>query len=585
MSDHRGKRVDLICEQPIPRAVSIVASKGDSSRERASRLLGYGIVFGFVVVLVSFLAASAHGQEAAGAGEKKEGYKVTPLPAAIDTPEMIESLEKLAKTYATGRQLGGPEQRKAVYYFQNYLPAVISNPRKGVEAAKAIKTVDESLNRLGRSSNADLYRQVRRSVTTGLGPILRENYSPKAKVIAICLLANLKEPANLQSGQSNLRLPMAAVRPLLLRTYVDEKQADAVRAAALQGLQKHVHYAFTSMQQGEKAQVIKAMDQLIAQEAPADRDPTVHAYLQRIAIDIRSLVRPDGDKAFAETLVSLSNQGDAPEMLVTAAADTLGDLNTELSDQVKDPTGHLSLWAAKTMEAIQGELDRFALMEPPAPAKQQPRDPGSFLREKTDDKPIVPDGGIDPGMLAGGGDEDREGMSDGPSAAELALIMAAAAAEDSQDSMRGSEGPEIMFQEPEYEPQTAEVIAARKRINYVMQAFRRGAIGQAELDKFSPTGGLITPLAEEQKKVVSLWVEKYSEIATELNKPEHETDDKFLKVLEGQLKALDELVTDRSVLGEEAQQEDGKPADPTEIDPLDFDPLAGDPLLGDGLAN
>ena len=125
----------------------------------------------------------------------------------------------------------------------------------------------------------------------------------------------------------------------------------------------------------------------------------------------------------------------------------------------------------------------------------------------------------------------------------------------------------------EYKTQPAEVLATRKKLNYILQQVQLGMTGYPTAG-IPPqnAGGLLVSAAPEQKLTVEKWVTALEGVITVLNDASLDDMDKFREGIEEQIVVLQDLVG-----GEIA----GIPVDlPDELTPAN--PLAE---IGGGVAN
>src|SRR5690606_11908464 len=122
------------------------------------------------------------------------------------------------------------------------------------------------------------------------------------------------------------------------------------------------------------------MLQLAEGEAPVGRSPEAHAYLQRYAVDILSvLANPNVADQTAQTLVSLSTAEEKPSLIAAYAAAKIGQLQPGKA-KIQEPSKVLKSWAARGADAIDRELDRIARLDPPKAVRDQPAMPTEQTR-------------------------------------------------------------------------------------------------------------------------------------------------------------------------------------------------------------
>lgn len=210
------------------------------------------------------------------------------------------------------------------------------------------------------------FNYLRRISARGFHPAVRYN--------AMLMLGDL----NVQEfppGSKSVVQPYPPAQQSLLQA-VKDTDSDAVRVAALVGLQRHASLGNINPQIRD-GQLIPILLELAKSPPPKDRSPEGHAWLRAMAIDTLAALRvpgPDGSVVLA--MVVIVGDKDTPLLARLAAARALGSLdlkgfNALTPSQLAVPLGNLAV------EVCTSELAR-ARVAAKAPARTgYPGMPGS----------------------------------------------------------------------------------------------------------------------------------------------------------------------------------------------------------------
>ncbi len=309
-----------------------------------------------------------------------------------------------------------------------------------------------------------------------------------------------------------------------------------MRAAALQGLQRHVSYGFQQIQGQDKATLTAAMTKLLDSSPPAGRSPAAHAYLQRFAVDILDTLRGKQDKSLGVKLISMSTEPSNPNLIALYSASRIGAMGADSKGEVNAPEKVLESWSQRVLDAFEGEIERLKSLERPKKARVQPTKPESFLQKKTAAQARTQMG------RGGGMNED----------AYMEMEMGMESYEDEMGMDMGMESYEGMMdmgmmgrmgQAPAAKPQPPEVSVSRRQLNYVLQQLHLGVSGNpaAGMPTRSP-GGLLASVADDKKPVVEAWITAMEPIVIALNEEQLDDREKYLEGLEAQVVVLREML-------------------------------------------
>ncbi len=531
-----------------------------------------------VIGFVSAFAIQARGQNAAG-------FDVIKLHPAFADENTVRRMEMAARNFAG---IGNAEEPYAKAYYSNYVPAKITQPDSLLEMGKLIKNATSLMNRAQRSKNPR-GQKILFWMYTGMKTVAEGNYHPPARINALLILGRMDASPADQATQTPPR-PLPNALPILIAQYNDEANLDGVRAAALQGLRRYVMLAASQLKANEKTSIETAMKDLLAADPPQNRSLQSHAYLQRYAVDILDALRPQQDATLGEQLISISTAKEKPDLIALHSVARLGSMGAVMQGKVADPDPVLASWSVRALAAFEAEVARLEGLTRPPKARTQPATPEEFLTNKREQQKST--------SMATGDDESR-------------MMMMMGDAEDMEDfesdDSEMDEMMRMMMMSPggaaavagAANPQPPEVIASRRKLNYVFQQIHLGVTGYPKtgMPNKKPGGILAMVEAEEDNKAkVEQWLLSIQPVVDAIN---DETLDKRESYLEG-LKAQIEVLKTISGAAEQKAQDDAaddelndllaapggakaaQPVDPLAA-PAPVDPLAApapvDPLV------
>ncbi|MFK8111940.1 MAG: hypothetical protein AB8B91_07045 [Rubripirellula sp.] len=482
-----------------------------------------------------------------------QGYASIPMHKALQAEAAVKSLEANSKKFLLS---GVGSKNSVVGYYEYYVPAKMTDPTDGVKHISQLsKDTVAFLSRVQRGNRPAVARALLESVYKGMKKVAEGNHHPAARINAVLILSRL-DVQQADNASRTPPVPLSAVLPILVKLYDDENNVDGVRAAALQGIHRHVMYSFPRMAGDKKAAIQTAMTSLLEAEPPKDRDAAAHAYLQRYAVDILDILRPAADTALGSKLVGISQDPKNHSLIALYSASKLGPMGSALKDKIDKPEDLLNSWAMRAYQAFLGESKRLAALERPAPSTKQPRKAIEYL-EKPDPKATAPR--RTPGMEMDM-DMDMEmdmGMDDRTDETGMGMEMMA------MDEMMGMGGGMGMMT-PTAKPQPPQVTASRRRLNFVLQQLHLGVTGVAQQGMPTKNVGGVLASVGEAKEPVESWVTKMDEVLTVINDVNHDDLKKYQDALDEQVEVL------RVYLGVEEEAAHGVPAgmapsEPTEM--------------------
>lgn len=551
----RGRRNDSLVVTACAGSDS-TTRLGDVSRSPVAaaieqrRLIGWWTVC-CVVAVVCLLTAQAFGQAA------PPQFRTVPLNEALTGRAPLTVMERaktegLSKADFSESWAGYSEFKK---YYQQYQFGKLMDARHISEYGKITQSLLDDLDR-AQKARSPAARTLAGWIIAGARSIASGNFHPVARVNATLLLAQLDDqPADLRANRPPT--PAAAALPILVQLYRGETSPDGVRAAALQGILRHVHMGGVA-DPTYRSGIARMALALAESDPPAGRSPEAHAFLQRYAIDLLTILAdPNSTPETTQTLVSLSTATGKPNLIAAHAAAKIGRLQPG-NAKVNQAPEVLAKWAERAANVVDGELARIARLDPPTAVRDQPAMPTEATR-----------GGGAYDAYPGGG--DMSGMMD---TGDMSGMMMP----DEYDGGMMDYGGMMpgMMMGSRAQPQPLEVITSRRSINHVLQQLQYGATGQRAAGLPRQPGGLLAVVDPAEKPAVEAWVNKIAEVVKAINDETLDDRKKFVEQLEKQateLKRLAGIKVDNRAAGMTARRR-MDPSDPSGL-------LGGGPNAGD----
>lgn len=540
---NRLQRAHVCCRpslsnQELLVAVSAVKSEIDGLRgghpadgvaDRGVRTLASWILLA-VIAMIGLLSSRALGQAAAD----RAAIRSVPLQAAFTDRAAVAVLER-AKSEGLSKadfspQWAGYENFKQ--YYQQYQFGKLMDASYVAQYGEITQSILDDLDR-SQKARSPAARALSGWIVAGSKAIATNNFHPVARVNATLMLAQTDDqPADLRAAKPPV--PAAAALPILVQLYMGTGNPDGVRAAALQGLLRHVQLGAVTDPRFRSGIAKLALD-LIESEPPAGRSPAAHAFLQRYGVDILTLIAdPNTTAKTAETFVSISTQAAKPNLIAAYAASKIGRFQPGKA-KVSNASNVLASWAARAAETVDQEIERIAQLDPPLAVRDQPAMPtsptaggsaGAMGMGMGMPGGEMMGGDYDPSMMGGmegmmpgsdmmGGEMYGEGMLGMP-------------------GMMGVGGPPAI-------PQPLEIVTARRSINHIFQQLQTGVTGQRTVGPPKQPGGLMAAADPAEKEAIDAWVATFSEVATAVNDKTLVDRKKFVEMLTEQSKVLKEL--------------------------------------------
>ena len=190
----------------------------------------------------------------------------------------------------------------------------------------------ELRNNFRRVRSSQTYDQMNDLVLRIMEGVAKGNYHPVARFNAMLAIGglNVREPAR----TTEKAVPLSRTLPLLLEVYNDANMIDAVRVAAMLGINRHVVLGIADAQVAN-SQVLPPMLALAkANQPPAGRSDEGHAWMRVLAIETLGALAVTGNQGeVANTMAEIAGDEESPLWVRCAAAACLGQL------KYPDPAG------------------------------------------------------------------------------------------------------------------------------------------------------------------------------------------------------------------------------------------------------
>lgn len=504
------------------------AVPNDRYRRQAVSMLAF-----MSAALAALWATNAFGQQAKPKPANPTRYDVIPLKAPFDKENYIKKLQRDFKTFASNPSADEDTQNNAGRYI-SYVTARMTQADGLPEINERVGDITKGLDQALRRGNSQVVGKLMPLFAKRMYTVAKGNYQPAARVAATMALGKLNE--NLGDGRSRPPKPYRGMLGGLVNLYRDTNNPDGVRAAALHGLHRHVVLTANQMAAGNKKGLLKMMAGLLDEPAPQGRPAEAHAYLQRYAVNIMDALAPD-TPAVATKLVSLSSDRSRPSLIALYSVEKFGRSGGSAKAEVESPLNVLDEWTVRALRAFEDEAYRLEYFYKRPPVAAQPNSPEDTLIA-VEEKPIGIAGGEDMMEMGSGYGGDEEVMGEDGGMQGYGQGM-----DEGMDG-EGMDGTMGMFGAPqEYKPQSAEVVATRRRLNQVMQQIHIGVTGTAEVGKRG-NSGLLSVADDTSKAEISRWLTEFEAVLERLNDRSLEETNAFLDELKLQVEALEKLAGD-----------------------------------------
>jgi len=532
--------------------VAIAANgKNASQWHSAARSRASWFFAGLVFATVTFVMSQAFGQAPAFKSEK--------IDEALLTKPAIAAMDQARKEASTIKDL---TQWPKMGAFDAYYKKYLSSKMKDEEYVSEVGTISHSmLEDLDKALNAKspAASLIHKHIIELAKSVSSANYHPAARINATLMLALINDAPE-DKGAKKPPVPAADALSPLVTLYMNPNSPDAVKAVALQGVARHVSLNAVKNPRARDI-VVNLMRELVKAEPPAGRSVGAHAFMQRYAVDILSMLAdPNKSPETAQTLVALSTNKDKPSLIAAYAASKCAAIKPGTQKLEKLPPV-LQNWAARAADTVDGEIARINTLTAPVAVRDQPAMP-------------VADAVATNSSRSGGYGSEMEGMGMSMGSESMGMSMSGSEMDPNYGMEMGMGMGMGMGMVPQAKPQPVEVIASRRRINHVLQQLQLGVTGQVAIGEPKNPAGLVAAADPADKVAFTTWITTIGEVVTAIN----------VDTLDDRTKFLAELAVQSAVL----RKLSGVVVDPTAkpaaantamVAPLDgLDPLAAPPM-------
>lgn len=292
------------------------------------------------LALVGLAATTFAQQPAAVPGAKPAPATAAAKPAAPVAPQLIspaadpatfltlpydEGLKKEYKTVFAVLGVGkvSPDQEQSfVSYYGRYSMGRWTIPANYTSLPKFRNDLRKDLQ---KAKIGDAHTRLNDLIFQGMSKVATGNYHPVVRVNAMLMIGEL----NSEDPARETPVPYHQAVPAFLQVIDDPQQLDAVKAAALVGLVRHVRLG---LRDDVRDSVGASMLNLAKAASAPGRTPEGHAWMRGEASEILGVLRSIGNaNTVANALGQIAGDPTAPMTVRRAAARALGKLNYQIA--------------------------------------------------------------------------------------------------------------------------------------------------------------------------------------------------------------------------------------------------------------
>lgn len=347
--------------------------------QSASRLgLRSKIVIASVLILAVRMITAQQPAPDAGVREAVDGqnYKYL-IPSEKYRKNRADEQKMRTQVRAVLNGAGSIADPAAKLLFTDFYRSYLFPMMTTEEALRTLgKERQDFLRDLAGSKNPEAHRELVELTLPAMTKIVQDPaYRPQARYNAMLIISSLNDvEANAIGATQTLPEPYKPALRVMLEQF-QKADRDEIKIAALLGLSRHLEFdnykqpPATPMPPAGRAAIVKEMVALAeAKEPPAGRDPSVHLWMRRRAIEgltMACLTKADADITAA--LERLLKDESEPTALRLAVASAFGKMSLQAPAKL-DPVatakelGYLALKATDA-EVTKAEAHRKAELE------------------------------------------------------------------------------------------------------------------------------------------------------------------------------------------------------------------------------
>lgn len=301
------------------------------------------------VLMAGWMAVSVRAQQ------PSKNYTVFKFPAGYSEGEDQHKRVKPIKD----RVMSGAaplNQNKAALdqWYRSYFFRSFTHPAEFSKLPEKRQEILNDLKRSGREAQNpvhDYLVAITKKYMEGFVVSERGLFHPAVRFNAMLILGDLNQ-AEMKIGQK-VPNPLPESLGFMVREYKREDQIDAVRVAALIGILRHAKLDWyrnpdsSRINLAARTELANMMIALLqADEAPENRNPDGHVWMQRRAVDILGALGMIGQMAAANDAVrSIVANSERPLPLRCTAAEALGLIDVDARAKVNSAEASLELVA------------------------------------------------------------------------------------------------------------------------------------------------------------------------------------------------------------------------------------------------
>lgn len=213
------------------------------------------------------------------------------------------------------------------YYVNYFLPSWTQAANRSKLQQLRTQLTNSELGNMARAGGPPHDLLVQIALQTLADYVKNEQLDPAVRVSAMLAIGELNDRER-GVGSTQPPAPCAAALPVIIEALTDAQQSDAVKLAALVGLERHcvIGIADANVLNSQVIPLLLSMAQ--EKNPPAERDAEVHAWFRARAIGILGGMQALGaNTQVVQALTGMVGDAAEPVRVRLAAAQALGGLN------------------------------------------------------------------------------------------------------------------------------------------------------------------------------------------------------------------------------------------------------------------
>lgn len=270
-------------------------------------------------------------------GTQQQQPEEKPVPPALPSYLELSTDDSLAKQAATVQRIlrdgnftavANAQQLVQDYYEKYFFPSWTKPTNRSRLQQLRSQLIVSDLGNAARNGGPPRDLLVQIAFRTLRDYAQNPQLDPAVRVSAVLAIGELNERERPTGGGMQPPVPLPTALPFLLSLLQDANQPDAIRLAALVGVERHCACGIADANLRDQ-QVIPLLRQLAGEKnPPPNRDPKVHEWFRVRAIDALAATRQPGANGENVTLLAgfVADDKETPRVRL-AAATALGNLD------------------------------------------------------------------------------------------------------------------------------------------------------------------------------------------------------------------------------------------------------------------